>query len=280
VDCGGHTAKNRLSLFSHKPAPVQISYLCMHGTTTGLSAMDYAISNRGVIPAGFENQLTEKVLLIPNTDIVFQPKPDWPMPARSVNTKLLGCVGDPLRIDAETIALWQKLLDDNPGSKIIFKHKKYNSESGRKHWQNIFGKLAGRAEFEDVIGGWGQHNDFYDKVDLVLDTLPLTGTLTVLIPMWMGVPVVTMRGPFFGHRYGSAVVENAGFPELVADSDAEYLAIVTELLNDRQRLELLSNSLRDSVAASAVCNSRILAANLEMAYRKVWQSWCKKQTYG
>ncbi|MBF0359359.1 MAG: tetratricopeptide repeat protein, partial [Magnetococcales bacterium] len=25
VDCGGHTAKNRLSLFSHKPAPVQIS---------------------------------------------------------------------------------------------------------------------------------------------------------------------------------------------------------------------------------------------------------------
>jgi hypothetical protein len=95
-----------------------------------------------------------------------------------------------------------------------------------------------------------------------------------------GVPVVTMWGPFFGHRYGSAVVENAGFPELVADSKEEYLGIVTELVNNLQRLDLLSNSLRDSVAASPVCDSRSLTINIERACRKVWHSWCNKHPLG
>ncbi|MBF0358842.1 MAG: tetratricopeptide repeat protein [Magnetococcales bacterium] len=284
IDCGGHTSESRLALFSHKPAPVQISYLCMHGTTTGLSAMDYALSNSKVVPPGFEKQLSEKVLLIPGTDIVFQPKPDWPLPVKSsvgsTTAPLFACVGDPLRIDSATISLWQRLLEAIPGSKIIFKHKKYNSESGRKHWQKFFRELGDRAEFEDVTGGWGQHNSFYGRVDLVLDTLPLTGTLTVLIPLWMGVPVVTMRGAYSGHRYGSAVVENAGFPELVADSQEEYLGIINGLVKNRQRLDLLSNSLRDSVATSPVCDSRNLAMNIENAYRKVWRVWCEKHQSG
>ncbi|MBF0359313.1 MAG: tetratricopeptide repeat protein [Magnetococcales bacterium] len=140
VDCGGYTSKSRLAIFSRKPAPIQISYLCLHGTTTGLAAMDYAISNKSVIPPGFENQLSEKVLFIPDTDIVFQPSPNWPMPTKQLKKKSEGlvfaCVGDPLRISLSTIDLWKQLLDRVPNSKIIFKHKMYNNHEGSEHWRN------------------------------------------------------------------------------------------------------------------------------------------------
>src|SRR5262249_33773770 len=40
VDLAGHTARNRLTLFALRPAPVAVTYLIGHGTTSGLSAID------------------------------------------------------------------------------------------------------------------------------------------------------------------------------------------------------------------------------------------------
>ncbi|MBF0357198.1 MAG: tetratricopeptide repeat protein [Magnetococcales bacterium] len=278
VDCGGHTRDSRLQVFTCKPAPIQISYLCMHGITSGASAMDYAISNELVIPQEFENQLSEKVIKIPETDIVFQPDPEWPLPYRNIpevsDGIIFAVVGDPLRVDKTTIDLWEKLLTIVPGSRIIFKNIRYNSQSSRLMWQRFFNQLGEAATFEDIIGGWSKHKDFYSRVHVVLDTLPSTGTLSVLIPLWMGVPVVTMKSDFFAHRYGYAAVINAGFPELVADNPEEYLLIIKELVNDPQRMESLRHSMRNSIAKSRICNSKSLALNIEDTYRKVWKSWC------
>ncbi|MBF0358245.1 MAG: hypothetical protein HQL70_06525, partial [Magnetococcales bacterium] len=102
----------------------------------------------------------------------------------------------------------------------------------------------------------------------------------VLIPLWMGVPVVTMKQNYSGHRYGSAVVENSGFPEWVAKSKEEYLLIIERLVNNPQQLEALSKRLRDSLATSSICDGKSLALNIEGAYRKVWKMWCGNKTNG
>ena len=52
VDLAGHTAGNRLLAFAERPAPVQVSHLVGMGITTGMSAMDYVLTDRWLSPRG------------------------------------------------------------------------------------------------------------------------------------------------------------------------------------------------------------------------------------
>ena len=47
IDLAGHTAGNRLTIFAHKPAPIQATYLGYYGTT-GLKEIDYWITDNTI----------------------------------------------------------------------------------------------------------------------------------------------------------------------------------------------------------------------------------------
>jgi len=53
VDLAGHTAHNRLSVFARKPTPVSLSWLG-YGYTTGLTAVDYFLTDEASAPLGSE----------------------------------------------------------------------------------------------------------------------------------------------------------------------------------------------------------------------------------
>ena len=48
-DLAGHTAHNRMLTFVRKPAPIQITWIGYEGTT-GLSAIDYLLADRYMVP--------------------------------------------------------------------------------------------------------------------------------------------------------------------------------------------------------------------------------------
>ena len=52
IDLNGHTAKNRLLVSAYKPAPIQCCYIG-YPMTTGLSRIDYLISDKQVCPESF-----------------------------------------------------------------------------------------------------------------------------------------------------------------------------------------------------------------------------------
>ena len=55
VDLAGHTTNNRLSIFAQKPAPVSLSWFIGYNYTTGLSAIDYFLTDKVMAPKGSEH---------------------------------------------------------------------------------------------------------------------------------------------------------------------------------------------------------------------------------
>ena len=60
-DLAGHTARNRMLTFVRKPAPIQITWIGYEGTT-GLSAIDYLLADRYMVPEAAEVALPREGL--------------------------------------------------------------------------------------------------------------------------------------------------------------------------------------------------------------------------
>ncbi len=77
VDLSGHTAGSRLTVFAHRPAPVQVSWLG-YFATTGLSCMDAVLLDEWHAPPGAEPPFVETIIRLPAGRICYQPVPFAP----------------------------------------------------------------------------------------------------------------------------------------------------------------------------------------------------------
>ena len=75
VDLSGHYTSNRLLVFARKPAPVQVTWAGYVGTT-GLSAIDYLVTDRYSTPPNEDIFHSEKIVHMPNGWLSYTP-PDY-----------------------------------------------------------------------------------------------------------------------------------------------------------------------------------------------------------
>lgn len=91
----------------------------------------------------------------------------------------------------------------------------------------------------------------------------------------MGVPVITLTGHCFAGRHSTSHLTNVGLPELVTTTPEEYVAVAFALAQDPDRLTTLRQSLRERMAASPLCDAKGYTRDLEVAYRRMWERYCK-----
>ena len=73
VDLTGHIAGNRLLAFARKPAPIQVTYLG-YQNTTGMSAMDYRLTDERADPPGLTDAFyTERLVRLPRCFFCYRP---------------------------------------------------------------------------------------------------------------------------------------------------------------------------------------------------------------
>jgi predicted O-linked N-acetylglucosamine transferase (SPINDLY family) len=118
------------------------------------------------------------------------------------------------------------------------------------------------------------HLSAYATIDIGVDTYPYHGTTTTCEAMWMGVPVVTMRGHVHASRVGASLLSAVGLPELIAESPEAFVRIGAQLAGDRQRLVDLRRGLRQRMRDSVLCDGPAFARRFEGAIRHVWRAWC------
>jgi tetratricopeptide (TPR) repeat protein len=287
VDLSGHTSGNRMMLFARKPAPVQVSWLG-YPNTTGLGAIDYRFTDAVADPPGAADALhTERLVRLERCFLCYRPPAQAgsvaPLPASSTGHVTFGSFNNFAKLSPRTVALWGRLLRELPNARLLLKAPQFKDRGTRERCAAAFAAAGIAAERLDVVPPLAtteEHLSLYGRVDVALDPLPYNGTASTAEALWMGAPVVTLRGDRHASRVGASMLTAIGLEQLVAATPNDYVAIATALARDLGGLEKLRAGLRERMRASPLCDGADFARRVEAAYRAMWRGWCEGQHGG
>lgn len=271
VDLNGYTGGHRLGVLAARAAPVQLTWLGYEGTTQ-VAGVDAILADRHVAPAAHDPCYSERILRLPFDFCCYAPHPDAPVPAPAPalgrGHVTFGSFNKLAKVTEPTFDLWARVLAAVPGSRLLLKWRHAASPTARERILSGFarrGIAPERIELRDASPYLPMLAEYAD-VDVALDPLPFSGGATTCDALWMGVPVVTLRGSRFASNHTVAHLTAAGLPELVADTADEYVEICTRLAAALPALGRLRAGLRDQVAASPLASPRLFAMTVERHY--------------
>lgn len=282
IDLSGHTERHRLLVFARKPAPVQVTWNG-YANTTGMSAMDYRITDALADPPGMTEHLhTEQLIRMPDIYMIFRPPEDAPavndLPAAQTGNLTFGSFNALSKITPQVAHVWSRILMAVPGSRLLIATVPVGRTRDRIF--DLFSvngvepsrlELCGRLPSYEFLA-------LHHKADIALDPFPFSGTTTTCHSLWMGLPVVTLAGKSHVSRVGVSMLTNIGLASMIANSADEYVNIASELANDLVNLRALRRGLRERMLNSPLTDARCFTRHLEARFRQSWASWCSQQT--
>ena len=282
IDLSGHTRGHRLLTFARQPAPVQVT-AGGHYDTTGMDAIDYLIADRFHAPEGAERYFSETLIRMPHDYICYEPPAYAPdvsgPPSLRRGYMTFGCYNNLSKLNDDVIALWAKILQALPTSRLRLQTRELNDAPTAERILDLFAERGIARERLHLLGGVPHREllDAYGEIDIALDPFPYSGGLTTLEALWMGVPVVTLTGQTFCGRHSTSHLNNVGLSELVTATAADYVATAVALTQDTDRLTTLRRGLRAQMATSPLCDAKGYTRALEAAYREMWKKYCTEQ---
>lgn len=276
VDLKGHTKENRLGILSHRPAPVQVTYLG-HPGTLGAPFIDYVLADRVVIPAEHQAYFDEHVVYLPDTYQVNDSK--RPVAEQAATRAELGlpeqafvfcCFNNNYKITPEFFDVWMRLLRQVDGSVLwLLEDNAYAARNLRREAE-ARGVAAERLVFAARME-LDAHLARHRHADLFLDTLPYNAHTTASDALWAGLPVVTCIGKTFSGRVAASLLHAVGLPELVTQSLADYESLALKLATDRPALGAVKAKLFRNRATAPLFDTKRFARHIEAAYTGMWE---------
>ena len=278
IDLAGHTSSHRLGVFAMGAAPVQATFLG-YPHSTGLSRINWLIGDPVVTPAEQAHLVSEGIAQLPGSVFCWCPVDDYPLPPpRSPEAPLLfGSFNNIMKLSPRTIRLWASLLRDLPKARLLLKAPSLGDASVVERFRALFAAegipgerllLEGPEELTAMMARYG-------AIDIALDPTPYNGGTTTLQALWMGVPVIALRGGNFVSRMGASFLTNLGRSEWIADSDAEYRAIARQLAAELPVLRKGRAALRERMARGGLADLERYTANFEQLLRRMWRHHCQ-----
>ncbi len=280
VDLAGHTGGNRLAVFAMKPAPVSLSWMG-YGTTTGLTAIDWFLTDARHTPPGCEHLLSEAPWRLPHA-FVYRPAAaaamgePGPLPALRNGHVRFATLTRAIRINDHSVRVWSELLHRVPGAELVIDSRSYRDAGTQDTLAARFAAHGiGRERLR--LGFHSPPWDLLRDVDIMLDCFPHNSGTTLFESLAMGLPFVTLAGRPSAGCLGSSVLAGLGRPEWIATTEQDYLAKAAALAADLPRLAALRAGLRGEMQRSPLMDEPGFAREVEAAYRQMFQHWEKNK---
>ena len=269
VDLGGHSGLPQLRVFAQRPAPVQATWIGYLGTT-GMSRMDYRITDATADPPGLTERLhTETLARLPHSQWCYRPFTQKEVGGKSGSSVTFGSFNQAFKLTSATRRLWAALLARMPEARLVVLGIPPGAQEDLR-------RELGAGERVHVLP-YVSLEDYFrwlQQVDIALDTLPYSGGTTTCDALWMGVPVLTLPGTRSASRSAASILTTAGLTEWIASSPEDYVDRAARL----SREKISRNSIREKMRASPLMDEAGFTRDLEKAYRQMWRRYCSQGT--
>ena len=278
VDLMGYTQGNRLEISALRPAPVQVRYMGLAGTTGG-NLFDYIIVDEIVTPKDQQKNYSEKFIYMPHTyQINDQDKiiSDAPVTRKMFDIpedSFVFCsFNQSYKIDPQIFSTWLDILKETspsvlwlmPGNKTAGKNL---LDFAAKH-----GVDKNRLIFAEKIH-LKDHLARLRLADLALDTQAIGGAATTSDALWAGIPVITLLGNRFASRMSASILTAIGLEELVTINLDDYKSLAVKLAYNKDHLSVIHQKLKENTSKTPLFDTWGFTMNLEKAYKSIWHSF-------
>ncbi len=275
VDLAGHTRHNRLLVFARKPAPVSVTTIGF-GYTTGLTAIDWFLTDKIVVPEGAEDMFSERPWRISLCQ-VYRPAgemgPVSALPALKSGHVTFGTLTRAARVNHRVIRVWSAILRRVRGSRLRIDSLDFRDTGLCESLARQFA-AHGIAREQLEFGFHSPPWDVLREIDISLDCFPQNSGTTLFESLYMGIPFITLKDrPSLG-RLGASIAANVGHAEWIAATEDEYVEKAVGLTDDLQRLSIVRASLRGEMRVSPLMDEIRHVREVEAAYRGMWRRWC------
>jgi predicted O-linked N-acetylglucosamine transferase (SPINDLY family) len=279
IDLSGHTADNRVNIFSKKIAPIQINFLGYPGTVG--SYMDYIIADKNIIDDKNKKFYFEKIIYMPDS---FQPYDSKRSTVhnnydrKKFNLPESGfvycCFNSIYKVNPTIFNSWMRILKKTKNTYLCL------LESNNSCKENLIGEALKRGVDANRIlfSPFVDYEDIFQRFkfcDLFLDTFPYAAHTTASEALSSGLPLLTMTGQSFQSRVSASLLKNLNIPELMTSNIEDYENFAIYLANNPEKLKEIRQKLISSIKSSNTFNTKIYTKNLEKAYQQTYENYYK-----
>ena len=256
-----------LERYARRLAPVQVGWLGSWGSAGGL--FDALLTDRTGVPLADEAHYEEAIWTLDGGQWSWDPPlhapTPQPSPAAIYGWVTFGVTARGLRLNDDSLRAWAAIVAAMPLSRLRFigavsldwPQRAEILATLQRH-----GVAAERVTF-DPPGDYASWLAWFQQVDIVLDSFPGNGGLSLLDALWMGVPVVSRSGRWLGARQGASILHSLGQDDWVADSEAGFIAAAMALAQDLPALQHARAQLRQRMRHSPLLDGQRVARQIE-----------------
>jgi predicted O-linked N-acetylglucosamine transferase (SPINDLY family) len=227
------------------------------------------------VPPGDEAYFSERVVRLTGGQWCWSPPLLAPAvaaaPCLASGYVTLGVVGRSLRLGPQFLTTLAAVMAGDPTLRVCFIGKVCGDQGQRL---DIEALLSARGVATDRVSfaPWTTRAGYWywlATVDVVLDTCPASGGLSLLDALWMGVPVVTCLGTTSGSRQAASVLTSIGLDRWVAKDPSHMVQRTLGLTHYPPNLQAARLAMRERLQQSPLLNGQRVARQIEkMVHRE------------